>query len=394
MSAFVGRLAAALIQPRFLLIILIWVAVLVAVFFAPTPEGFNIDAYVYVNAFRRMLEGQPAYLAPDPDATALSNGVPIYFFPPPFAAVVGGIVVVLPAGQWLWFAGSLAIDALAFMLLRHSTPSIPEYRAVVRGPITAAVLPLIGWFLFVPTTRQILTGNQSSLILLGAVLLAVGVVDRRPWLTGLGLGLSILLKLSPALVLGPLAVARRRRDIAWALLVCAVGLAVTIAVVGIQPWLDFAAALTSKTALVSGQGYNLAPMATMFPAVPELVWIAILAVAMAVAGRLEPRRMVVVSIGLFLLLWPVQWIHYGVIALPALVLLLVDRRTWLAVAAAFILFQVYWNLAWLPAAALLLIAGLRPDLTGRVQAALWTGLHRVARTTTVTATPASDDVRG
>jgi hypothetical protein len=104
--------------------------------------------------------------------------------------------------------------------------------------------------------------------------------------------------------------------------------------------------------------------------------------------------MVVVSIGLFLLLWPVQWIHYGVIALPALVLLLVDRRTWLAVAAAFILFQVYWNLAWLPAAALLLIAGLRPDLTGRVQAALWTGLHRVARTTTVTATPASDDVRG
>lgn len=385
---FVGPFAAALIQPSFMLAMVAWLSVLVAFFFAPTPEGVNIDAFVYVDAFQRMLDGQAAYLVPDPIATAMSDGVPIYFFPPPFAAVAGGLVVVMPGGGTLWFLGSFVVDALAFLVLRRSTPTIPEYRAIVRRPVLAFLLPLVGWFLFVPTTRQILTGNQSSLILLGTVLLAIGVIGRRPWQVGLGLGMSILLKLSPILFLGPLAVGRRWRDIGLTLLVCAVGFFVSVGIAGVQPWLDFASALASQSSRIAGQGYNMAPLEKILPAVPDIAWIGILAVAMLPAGRLEPRRMIIVSIALFLLLWPVQWIHYGVIALPALVLLIADRRTWLTTAAVYILLQVVWPPAWLAATALLLLAALRPDLTGRAQTALWTWLSHVA-----TCSPASDATR-
>ena len=99
-----------------------------------------------------------------------------------------------------------------------------------------------------------------------------------------------------------------------------------------------------------------------------MAWIGGMAVAMAMAGRLAVRPMLVVSIAIFLLGWPNQWLHYSVIALPAMVLLLPDRRTWLAVAASYILFQVYWWMAWLPASLLLIVAAIKPEWTGRAQA--------------------------
>src|SRR5207344_2678889 len=107
--------------------------------------------------------------------------------------------------------------------------------------------------------------------------------------------------------------------------------------------------LVVSSDLVGTQGYNMAPLARMFPDVPAVAWIGGMAVAMAMAGRLAVRPMLVVSIAIFLLGWPNQWLHYSVIALPAMVLLLPDRRTWLAVAASYILYQVYWWIAWLPA---------------------------------------------
>lgn len=364
------RLARALLQPRFQVVMLIWVMVLVGLFYFPDPRGFGIDAHVYRNALENMLAGRPAYLVPDPEATAISSGRGIYFFPPPPAAILGGAVALLPFGVTLWFLVGAGAVGLAFMLMRRETASVIELRAAV-GARAAALLPLLAWLLFQPALSAIVYGNLQSALLLGTVVFAVGVLRDRPWVVGIGLGISILLKPAPLLFLAPLVVARRWRDVGWTLAVAGVGGVVSLFVVGIQPWSDFVHALLTGADLVATQGYNMAPLAPLLPAMPQLVWVGLTGLGMAAAGLLPPRRMLVVAISILLLGWPVQWLSYATIALPAMALLLPDRRLRLAVAVAYILFQVYWRIAWLPATLILIAAAVRPDLVGRAQDVIW-----------------------
>ena len=363
------RLARALLRPRFQVVMLIWVMALVGLFYFPDPGGFGIDAHVYRNALENMLAGRPAYLAPDPDATAISSGRGIYFFPPPPAAILGGAVARLPYGVGLWLiVGAIAVG-LAFVLMRRETASVPEFRAAV-GAGAAALLAPLAWLLFQPALQAVLYGNQQSVLLLFAVIFATGILRQRPRWVGVGLGLSILLKPAPVLFLAPLIVARRWRDVGWTLAVAGVGGALSLLVVGVVPWLDFVHAVLGGANLVATQGYDMAPLAPWFPAVPQLAWVGLTGLGMAAAGRLPPRAMVVVAIAVFLLGWPVQWLSYGTIALPAMALLLPDRRLRLVLATAYILFQVYWRIAWLPAALILIAAAVRPDLVGRAQDAI------------------------
>ena len=245
-----ARLTAALTRPGFQLVILIWLSVLAQFFFFPLPKAFNIDIYVYSNALANMLSGQPAYLIPDPVATAISDGRAIYYFPPPIAAIVGGAVGLLPSGAALWFAVNVGVMALAFVLMRREAPSIPEFQAIV-PPRLRLALPLLGWFLFEPSFQQIFYGNQQGIILLGTVFMVIGLTRDRPWLTGVGLGSAVLLKASPILFVLPLLVARRWRDVGWTLLVCAIGGLASLAIVGVTPWFDFVHALAvARTWLV------------------------------------------------------------------------------------------------------------------------------------------------
>lgn len=361
---------AALANPRFRVVMLLWASAIVVFLSFPDPGGFGIDAHVYRNGLENMLAGRPAYLVPDPEATAISSGRGIYFFPPPPAAILGGAIVALPFGIGLLTLFGTAAIGLAYALMRRETPTIPEFRTAV-GRRAALVLPLLGWFAFEASLQAILYGNQQSVLLLFAVIFTIGILRERPRWVGVGLGLSILLKPAPVLFLAPLIVARRWRDVGWTLAVAGVGGALSLLVVGVGPWVDFVHAVLTGANLVATQGYNMAPLAAWFPAIPQLAWVGFTGAGMAAAGRLPPRQMVVVSIAIFLLGWPVQWLHYATIALPAMALLLPDRRLRLALATSYILFQVYWRIAWLPAALILIAAALRPDLVGRVQDAIW-----------------------
>lgn len=367
-APFASRLASAVANPRFRVIMLAWSALLVGFLFFPDPTGLSIDSHVYRNAFQRMAAGEDAYLVPDPDATRQSAGRAIYYFPPPPAAVVAGPISSLPSGPLWWLLANLGLTGASFLVMRSLTPPIPKLRSVLgRAAVPIAVA---AWFLFGPSLQQLLFANQQSLLLLATSVFAFGLFKDRPVLTGLGLAVAVLIKASPALFALPLLASRRFRELGWSMLFGVLGIALTLPVIGLKPWLDFAHALLTGSDIVATQGYNMAPLAGALPAVPHLVWIGLTGAAMLLAGRLPVRELIVVSIALFLLGWPVQWLHYATIALVALTILLPDRRTWLALAAAYLLFGVWWRVAWLPATGLLVVAALRPDWIARVQAFL------------------------
>ena len=117
---------------------------------------------------------------------------------------------------------------------------------------------------FLPTVQALWFGNQQTLVLLGIALLAVGLLETRAWQSGLGLALASLFKIGPLLFALPLAVAGRWRGVAWALGLGLAGLALTLPVVGVTPWLDFARSLIQGMGLVAPQGYNISPLGGAF----------------------------------------------------------------------------------------------------------------------------------
>lgn len=354
------RFRLALANPRFRIVMLVWAMLLVAVLSFPYPQGFGIDPLIYLAALKAIQAGQPAYLVLDPVATALSEGRPILFFPPPISAVVGGYLASVAGGALPTLIAGIAVMSAAFALVRRVTPPIPSITWPT-GRRTRLLLALVAWFAFLPSIHALWFGNQQTLVLLGIALLAVGLIEERPWMAGLGLAVATLFKLGPLLFGAPLAVAGRWRELAWALGLVALGVAATIPVVGAGPWLDFVRSLLQGTGQVATQGYNISPLGGAFPYVSPLAWVAITGLAMALTGRLEPRRMLAASIAVFLFGWPVAWPHYAVIALVAMALLLSDDRTHVALGVVFVLLSAPWREAWAIALVLLLIAAVRPS---------------------------------
>ena len=366
----------ALSNPRFQLVMLAWATLINAFLFFPDPQAFGIDGHVYRNALDNMLAGRPAYLVPDPVATALSDGRAIYFFPPPSAAVVGGWVGLFPALVEVSFTWNLLAVLAAFAVVRRLVPAVPL--PVPLEPRARMSLALLAWLAFPPTTQVVVYASQNSLFLFGLSLLALGLVRGKPATAGAGLALAIVLRASPALFVLPLLVQRRGREIGWTLLFSGAGTIATLWLVGARPWLDFVHALRAGSGVVSSQGYNMAPLVYFFPSVPHGVWIGLTCLGMAAAGRLPAPRMVPAAIAVFLLGWPVQWYHYAVLALVGIALLLDDPRCRLALALSYVAFAVYWAFAWLPASVLLLIAAARPGWVERVQQAIRSRLEVAA----------------
>jgi len=365
---FVGRVALAFLQPRFLLVVFLWTTVLTTLIALPHPRAYTIDSHIYANALDLMARGETAYLMPDPWATEVSEGNPIYYFPPPTAAIIGGSVQFLPGREWAWLAFNVLVVLGSYVSLICAVRS--RLLAVGLWARRSIVLGGLLWIVFIPTVSMLVYGSQSGLMLLGFVLIAVGIVRSRPIAGGAGLALAVLMKATPGLFGLPLLIAGQWRLLAWSTAFGALAVVASLPIVGVSAWLDFANALITGTDLVAGQGINYAPVANLLPFVPSVALIGLTVLAMVPVGRLDPEKAIQVAILVFLALWPVAWGHYAMLALIPLTMCLTDRRTWLLVAVSFLLFNYplsYNN--WAVAIPLLLVCVLRPDWAGSVQEA-------------------------
>lgn len=385
---FVARLVRAGLNRRFQVLMLGWCVLLTAILFLPDPAGLAVDTHLYAGAYHDMLAGRDAYVRLYSASSDPAGPGALLFRPPPAAALVAGPIASLPGGDWWWLAFNATAIFLAFLVVRSISPPFRGLDGVlphwVRTPVALAA-----WFLFQPNIQELAYGNQQALVLLGFAAMAWGLLRGRPAVTGAGLALATLVKAWPALFLLPLLVGRRWREAAWFVAASALVVLASIPVVGIGAWVDFARAmLTGSANEMAGGGYNMAPLVALAPGVVSAAWIAATALGLAATGVLPPRRMLPAAIGVFLLLWPVVWMHYGGIALVAMVMLVDDQRLTPALASAWVLFAVRIAVAWLPATALVLAAAFVPQGLLRAQARLDAWLVQIAGATGTRPVPA------
>ncbi|MEO5705231.1 MAG: glycosyltransferase 87 family protein [Candidatus Limnocylindrales bacterium] len=273
-------------------------------------SGFAYDYQAYDAAARRLAAGQALY--PPGTAEAYNSGAyeGLYLYPPPPAVALVPLVTVLApdaaALAWLW----LRLAALAIGI------AILPISALARGATFAAAA------ISFPVWYDLNLGNTSVLLFalsaavwrfqssaVGAVALAVAGVLRYPF----------------GIVLLGWAVARRWRTAGWTV---AAGLAigaVTLPVVGVGGWLDYAVILRGLGD-ISGGEHNLSlattAQASGIPG-PPAVWVALgigiaLVATIFAARRRDPATAVVVSLAATILFFPFFHPHYLVqLLIPA-----------------------------------------------------------------------------
>jgi hypothetical protein len=366
---FFRRLGLALTNRRFQLVAFGWAVLVTALVFLPDPAGFAVDTHIYVGAYHNMSAGHAAYGVPYAMTADPTSRATIQYYSTPAAAIIGGTIGSLPQGDLRWLLVNLGATVLACAVM-WIVAGAPRRRGSL-----ATLAPLAGalaaWLLFQPDIQQLVYGNQESLTLLAIAAAAYGLVRGRRELTGGGLALAALLKAWPALLLVPFVVGRRWRELAWAAGVGAAGVLATVPLVGIRPWLDLLGATFGGLGELAQGGYNVAPLATLLPAVPTSIWIAATVVGVAAAGLLPGARALPAAMGAFLLCWPVVWMHDGVMLLVGLpLLLLADRRLAPTLAVTYVLFAARIAVVWLPASVLLLATAVVPERVVAVQDAV------------------------
>jgi alpha-1,2-mannosyltransferase len=263
------------------------------------------DLYVYYGTIEDWLRhgGQVYdYLLP---------GTPYGFTYPPFAALCMLPMALVPRGAAV--AGAFALNAAASVyVLRKLVPGWP--------PLVAVCL-----FVMLEPVRDTFSLGQVNLLLLALVL-----TDLRPHrVSGLGIGLAAAVKLTPALFIGSLLLARRWRAAATAtaVAVAATGLGWLLAP---GPSRRYWTAALWDTGRVGEPGYvsnqSLRGMlARLGDPGPHLLWpLLVLAVLGVWALRVHRAPDALTAFALTgaaaCLISPVTWVHHLVWLLPALAL--------------------------------------------------------------------------
>jgi alpha-1,2-mannosyltransferase len=276
--------------------------------------GSHIDREVFADAARLALEGSSPY-GP-------------YIYPP------AGLALALLAllGPMVWDVLSLAAWGYSAWLLVGA--AWPERDARRRAEAAAWVFA-VGTVLQ-PTLLTLAIG-QVGLLLLALVL--HGTLGRgRP--RGLALGFAVAVKLTAAIVVLPLALARRWRDVRWAvaggvastaLLSLAFPQSVTAYVGGAWRYaFEIGAQQTAQNHSLAGLVRN-----ALLPTwAGTLLVLAVFAAGVAAATlawrRGDALAGVAISLLAGLLVSPLSWTHHWVAAFPVLVLLVRELRGWAA----------------------------------------------------------------
>jgi alpha-1,2-mannosyltransferase len=262
------------------------------------------DLVVFLDAADDVLAGRNPF--PPPDAL---SGDANYVYPPLLAlALVPLAVLPVGAAVVLWTIAGVAAVCGALWLL-----GVRDWR------VYAIALAF-------PATRDAVgAGTVGPLLLLGTAL-AWRYRDARPAPAGLAAGVTAALKLFTWPVLVWLAVTGRARAAAGGVLVAALAVLVSWAVIGFDGLVDYPALVRRLSELEADRSYSLVAVGeaiglseALALAVSLVTGAALLAVAIR-RGREDDRGALTAAIAAALVLTPIVWIHYLVLLLVPLAL--------------------------------------------------------------------------
>ncbi|OGN81556.1 MAG: hypothetical protein A2X23_13035 [Chloroflexi bacterium GWC2_73_18] len=295
---------------------------------APDWLGFHLRNYAW--ALERSLTGQPIYLVPLPHAPA---AFPIYYTPPPYAALLGGQLAAYPVA---WSLLNLGAVAAALALVVRTLPAAVRERL---GPAGGGLLALLATVGFAPAITVAALGDQMGIVSLGIAFAWWAERLDRPIPGGLGLGLAAALKLFPGLALVRTLARGEVRALLGAAAVGALLVVASLPFMGASIYGDFLSASFRRIEEVAGRGFNLAPSG-LFPSPWSYALLLGGAALIAWSARRDPPRVsfaraTVVAVAA----WPVAWLQYACVALVAMAATL-GPRTWRWYAFAFVLFGI------------------------------------------------------
>jgi len=240
-----GGLAAALTHPGIIALFWIGLALHAAVIIhqaAARRTQWDFSHY-YVSALA-MREGLNPYLT---DLRPLGahlglEGINRSNYPPPFILSFEPLTFLTPRAAWLtWLVLNLAALATAIVWL------LEPWRDLGKRKILAfAALAL----LYPPVSTNIFYSQTQILLLLMLVIVMRELAAGHDVTAGLVLGFAGLLKIFPLIMAGYLVVRGRWRALGATVTGFAAGLAVVMAVVGVQRTIDFA--VGAQAALAAG----------------------------------------------------------------------------------------------------------------------------------------------
>ena len=344
----------------------------------PSRAGF--DLALLLDGARAVAAGESPY-----DPAMLAGGSPsatelFYSYPPPVAQAMQ-LVAWLPDGVVLvlWAIGAtLGLGHIAGEIARRDRQGEP--RSTLIGVKAMLAAPL-----FLPFAVAVLFGNLDAWypLLYGALLLAAFPTSGRwTWLAaGAAVTVVALAKLHPA-VLGLWLLVRvfADRDGPWRTVVVAsvlTGLAIlgaSMALGGVQPWLDYVTVIRAGAGAELVDPRNLAPVSLLGQATgmnaPSLriaqVVVTLSAAGVTVIAAWRVRDTVAslaIAFTASLVVLPVTWYHYPVALVPIGLALAITRpatRPWVAAAVALAAVALSFGPALFLAMLVLIVASFRP----------------------------------
>jgi hypothetical protein len=318
------------------------------------PPRAGFDLALLLDGARALAAGQSPY-----DPAMLAGGSPsatelFYSYPPPVAQAMR-LVAWLPDGVVLvlWGIGAtFGLGHISAEIGRRDGQGEPGSTVIGAKAILAAPL-------FLPFAVAVLFGNLDVWypLLYGALVLAAFPTSRRwTWLAaGAAVAVVAIAKLHPA-VLGVWILVRlfadrdgRWRTVFGAMVVTGLAmLGASLALGGIQPWLDYAAVIRTGAGAQLVDPRNMGPVSLLAQATgmdaqalrvaQVVVTLGAAVVTGLAAWRVrDPIASLSIAFAASLVVLPVTWYHYPVALVPIGLALAITRpasRPWVAAAIA------------------------------------------------------------
>jgi len=352
-------------------------AALTSQMYRNTPPGAGFDLELLISGGRHVAAGTSPY---DP-AMLAGRSVDIadlFYSYPPIVAQLFSMFAFLPSVAI--FGVAVAIASVAAVLVGREVATVFGSEAIGRATVLplAAFLPF--WF---PYAVGMLFGNVDIFFpaLYGLVLLALvkspGAARSERWVVagGLALGVASVIKLHPAVLglwllarglverrrgddlrrVGPLTLPRSWRIAAVSMVAVAIALGPSVAIGGVQPWLDYVSVLRAGASVDLLDARNIGPAVQVVmllglgPSAVGPVQVATLAVALivtvVVAFRVDdPLESLAWAAAASFIVLPVTWFHhfaalipFGIAALArgATLVARARQRLWILLVATF-----------------------------------------------------------
>ena len=324
-----------------------------------TRIQWGYDFSAYWTAASNLLNGLPIYAADQLSGPYAPQRQFLYLYPPPLAAAVTPLAALVPGdyrlAAWAWAAFGFLIVATSVFAVARSLGLLERVRSATgHGPW----ILLVAAFCFPPVVSELVLGNVHILLLglLSVAWLGVRRGDRtgERW-AGVAVGVAAVVKVFPALLILWFLLTGRRRAAGWSMIGGLVAVLVTLPITGLQPWLDFPAALLNLSApsdttdtlaptvwLASFVGFSAARVIVTGLALALLVWS---------SRRLPTRPGFALAVLLSLLIAPALYHHYLAITMLPFLLLFAEPGTFRWLVVAYILMSggdqsAYGDFAW------------------------------------------------